>query len=152
MCVMQVVSTQMCNSGRTLCNSTAALIGPSAAVVEVKNLGTLSAWFTHTLDNCTHPIIPVPQAELLLDPDDPTEVVFEVLLTATSVPACCRVVFCCSVHASPSGTHRQVAVCINVVSTPSAPGVPPCVALYDLGEACKPVCNLLVRSYFSSAC
>ena len=96
MCGMQVVSTQMCNSGRTLCNSTAALIGPSTAVVEMKNTGTLSAWFTNTLDDCTHPIIPVPsqlsshprQAELFLDPDVPTEVVFEVPHTATSSPAC----------------------------------------------------------------
>ena len=99
MCVMQVVSTQMCNSGRTLCNSTAALIGPSTVVVEVRNLGTLSAWFTHTLDDCTHPIIPVPsqlsshprQAELFLDPDVPTEVVFEVPLTVTSSPSYVRV-------------------------------------------------------------
>ena len=69
----------MCNEERTLCNSTAALIGPSTAVVEVKNSGTLAATFTSTLDGCSHPIAPVASQSLTLAPNAATEVLFEVL-------------------------------------------------------------------------
>ena len=68
----------MCNADRTLCNSTAALVGPSSAVVAVKNTGTLPAWFSHTLDNCSHPVVPVAPEILALDHNVTTELLFEV--------------------------------------------------------------------------
>ena len=79
MLVFQILSAQVCNSAKTVCDSVAALNSASRAMIEVKNVGFLAASYTTTLDNCTYPIIPVAAQSLSLASNETAEVRFEVL-------------------------------------------------------------------------
>ena len=75
---LQIVSTQVCNAVRTLCNSVAATEGPSSLVATIKNAGTQPASLTATLGSCTHSNVTVPSQPLSLAPNQTSEAVFEV--------------------------------------------------------------------------
>jgi hypothetical protein len=80
--VLQMVSTSVCNSARTVCNSIAALSSPSKAVVQVKNTGILTGSFTISLGSCTHPMLPVPPQTVTVAATETKVVLFEVLFHA----------------------------------------------------------------------
>jgi FtsH-binding integral membrane protein len=77
--VLQIVTTDVCNSARTVCKSVASLSSPSKAVVEVKNVGVLTGSFTVSLGSCTYPIVAVSSQSVVLAASATTGVVFEVL-------------------------------------------------------------------------
>ena len=76
--LLQVVRTKVCNTAQTLCNSIAPVYHPSLAIVELNNTGNSNSSYTITVDNCTHPVVPVPLMSLELAPNVVQNVSFEV--------------------------------------------------------------------------
>ena len=75
---LQVVSTEVCNPEKLLCNSIAPVHNPSAAVIEVKNTGSETSSYTVSLGECSHPVTVLDSQTLSLESSEISEVVFEV--------------------------------------------------------------------------
>lgn len=102
--VLQILSAQVCNSARTVCDSVAALNSASMAMIEVKNTGTLTASYITTLDNCTYPTIPVAAQSLSLAAKETASIWFEVLLQHILFRLC------------PTGGHSRNRVILQAVN------------------------------------
>lgn len=76
--VPQIVTSEVCNSVRTQCNSVAAIGGPSTVVATVKNTGAQNASLTARLGSCTHSNVTVDSQPLNLAPGETSEAVFQV--------------------------------------------------------------------------
>lgn len=76
---VQVVSAEVCNSARTLCNSIAPVRNPSLAVLQVNNTGARDSTFTVTMESCDHPVVAAGPKTLSLTPGEVTDVVLQVL-------------------------------------------------------------------------
>lgn len=76
---LQIMTSEVCNSAQTLCNSIAAIFRPSKAVVEVKNNATDTSSYTVSVGSCTHPLVAIPSQTISLAADTSEDVLFEVI-------------------------------------------------------------------------